>query len=160
VSQQQLHDAQTRSAQLAAELRDLEARSTDRGLVITLGDVLFDSGRAQLRPGASRVIARLAEFLREYPDRTLAIEGFTDSVGNDEYNAELSARRADAVRAALMDAGVAGTRIATRGYGEDYPVASNDTPDGRQRNRRVEIVISDERGTIGPRVAGLGVPNR
>ncbi len=129
-------------------------------MVVTLSDVLFDTGSATLRPGGQRVVARLAEFLREYPERTLAIEGFTDSVGNDSYNQVLSERRAAAVRLALMDAGIAASRINMRGYGEQYPVASNDTPEGRQRNRRVEVVISDERGAIGPRIARYVVPIR
>ena len=159
-SQQQARAAEARAALLETELRDLAAIKTDRGMVVTLSDVLFDTGSATLRPGGQRVVARLAEFLREYPERTLAIEGFTDSVGNDSYNQVLSERRAAAVRLALMDAGIAASRIDVRGYGEQYPVASNDTPEGRQRNRRVEVVISDERGAIGPRIARYVVPIR
>ena len=153
LSRQQARDAEIQTAILAAELRDIKARPTDRGMVITLQDVLFDSGSAKLRSGALRVIDRLAVFLREHPDRSLAIEGFTDNVGNALVNEELSLRRADAVRAALMDAGVDAARIVARGYGATYPVATNDTSEGRQRNRRVEIVVSDEHGTILPRVA-------
>jgi outer membrane protein OmpA-like peptidoglycan-associated protein len=159
-SQQQARDAEILNAALAAELRDIKARPTDRGMVITLGDVLFDTGSARLRSGALRVIDRLAIFLREHPDRTLAIEGFTDSVGNAVVNDELSRRRAESVRAALVDAGIDASRVVARGYGDSYPVASNDTAEGRQRNRRVEIVISDEHGTIVPRVAGNMVPAR
>jgi outer membrane protein OmpA-like peptidoglycan-associated protein len=153
LSQQQAQAAQDQSARLAAELRELQAQPTDRGMVVTLSDVLFDTGRAELRPGAMRVLQRLADFMHEYPDRIVAVEGFTDSIGNDAYNEDLSRRRAEAVRNALIDDGIAGTRIVTRGFGEAYPVASNDTPEGRQRNRRVEVVISDDRGVIGPRVA-------
>ena len=98
--------------------------------------------------------------MREHPDRTLAVEGFTDSVGSSLVNEELSRRRAEAVRAALMDAGIDGSRILARGYGDIYPVATNDSPEGRQRNRRVEIVISDEHGTIPARVARYAVPVR
>jgi outer membrane protein OmpA-like peptidoglycan-associated protein len=158
-SQQQARAAEARAALLETELRELAAIKTDRGMVVTLSDVLFDTGSATLRPGGQRVVARLAEFLREYPERTLAIEGFTDSVGGESYNQVLSERRATAVRLALMDAGIAGSRIDVRGYGPQYPVASNGTPEGRQRNRRVEVVISDERGTIGPRIARY-VPTR
>jgi outer membrane protein OmpA-like peptidoglycan-associated protein len=160
VSQQQARAAEARAALLETELRELAAIKTDRGMVVTLSDVLFDTGSATLRPGGQRVVARLAEFLREYPERTLAIEGFTDSVGGESYNQVLSERRATAVRVALLDAGIAGSRIDVRGYGPQYPVASNGTPEGRQRNRRVEVVISDERGTIGPRIARYVVPTR
>jgi len=159
-SRQQVRDIEIQMAMLAAELRDIKANPTDRGMVITLSDVLFDTGSAKLRPGALRVVARLAVFMREHPDRTLAVEGFTDSVGSSLVNEELSRRRAEAVRAALMDAGIDGSRIVARGYGDVYPVATNDTPEGRQRNRRVEIVISDERGTIPARVAGYATPVR
>jgi outer membrane protein OmpA-like peptidoglycan-associated protein len=159
-SRQQLREIEVQMALLAAELRDIKATPTDRGMVITLGDVLFDTGSAKLRPGALRVVARLAVFMREHPDRTLAIEGFTDSVGSSLVNEELSRRRAEAVRAALMDAGIDGSRILARGYGDIYPVATNDTPEGRQRNRRVEIVISDEHGTIPARVARYAAPVR
>jgi outer membrane protein OmpA-like peptidoglycan-associated protein len=159
-AQQQARAAQLRSSALEAQLRELAATRSDRGLVVTLNDVLFDTGSATLRPGGQRLVARLAEFLREYPERTIAIEGFTDSVGNETYNQALSERRAAAVRLALMDAGIAGSRILVRGYGPSFPVASNDTPEGRQRNRRVEVVISDERGSIGPRIATYVVPSR
>lgn len=152
-NQQQALDAEARAAQLADELRILQARPTDRGMVITLGDVLFDPGQALLRPGALRVIDRLAAFMREYPMRTVAIEGFTDSTGGYALNRDLSERRAEAVRRALMADGIDGSRIAVRGYGDAYPVASNDSPVGRQQNRRVEILISNEAGVIVPRVA-------
>ena len=160
LSRQQARDAEVQTALLAAELRDLKANSTNRGMVITLNDVLFDTGSARLRSGALRVVDRLAAFLREHPDRTLAVEGFTDSVGSPVVNEELSRRRAEAVRAALVDAGIEGSRIIARGYGDSYPVATNDTAEGRQHNRRVEIVISDEHGTILPRVAGYATPGR
>ena len=144
-----------RNAMLEAELRELAATKSDRGLVITMNDVLFDSGSATLRPGGRRLVARMAHFLREYPERTLAIEGFTDSAGDDLYNQQLSERRAAAVQIAMMEEGIEGSRILVRGYGEAFPVASNDTAEGRQRNRRVEMVISDGRVAIGPRVATI-----
>lgn len=159
-AQDQARAVQQRNATLESELRELMATRSDRGLVVTLNDVLFDSGSAALRPGGQRVVARLAEFLREYPERTLAIEGFTDSVGDDTYNQQLSERRAAAVRVGLIESGIDGSRIYVRGYGEAFPVASNETREGRQRNRRVEIVISDEHGSITPRIATYIAPRR
>ena len=140
--------ALARAQQLANQVDDLQAELTKRGLVLTLGDVLFDTGQATLKPGAERTTAALVTFLNENPGRNVLIEGFTDSVGSDQSNMSLSQRRADAVRTSLVGQGIAGTRIRTRGYGEAYPVASNDNAGGRQQNRRVEIVISDPEGNI------------
>ena len=140
--------ALARAQQLAAQVDDLQAELTKRGLVLTLGDVLFDTGLATLKPGAERTTRALVTFLNENPGRNVLIEGFTDSVGSDESNMGLSQRRADAVRTSLVGQGIASTRIRTRGYGESYPVASNDNAAGRQQNRRVEIVISDPQGNI------------
>jgi len=134
--------AQANAAKLQNQLAELQAKQTDRGLVLTLGDVLFDTGRAELKAGAFRTVDRLATFMRDHPERALAVEGYTDSVGSDALNMTLSQRRADAVRAALLERGVDGARITTSGLGKASPVASNDTAEGRQRNRRVEIVIS------------------
>jgi outer membrane protein OmpA-like peptidoglycan-associated protein len=134
--------AQANAAKLQNQLAELEAKQTDRGLVLTLGDVLFDTGRAELKAGAFRTVDRLATFMRDHPERSLDVEGYTDSVGSDALNMTLSQRRADAVRAALLERGVDGARITTSGLGKASPVASNDTAEGRQRNRRVEIVIS------------------
>lgn len=134
--------AQADSAKLQTELAELQAKKTDRGMVLTLGDVLFDTGRAELKGGAFKTMDRLTTFMRDYPERTLAIEGYTDSIGTDAFNLTLSQRRADAVRSALVGRGVDGARIATSGLGKASPVASNDSAAGRQRNRRVEIVIS------------------
>jgi len=153
-SQLQTQDAEARARLLAAELRDLQAQPTDRGMVITLNDVLFDTGRAELKPGGVRAVQKVADFMIEYPQRTVAIEGFTDSVGSDIVNRELSERRAAAVRYALVDMHVDPSRITIMGYGNAYPVASNDTAAGRQQNRRVEVVISDENGVIGRRNLG------
>jgi outer membrane protein OmpA-like peptidoglycan-associated protein len=140
-----------RLAQLEQEYNDLNARKTDRGMVITLGDVLFDTGRADLKPGGVNNVRKLAAFLKEYPQRKVLIEGYTDSTGSDSLNQELSERRADSVRNALLDGGIESGRIATRGHGKAYPVAGNDTAAGRQLNRRVEIVLSDDNGNIAPR---------
>lgn len=150
-ARQQAEDAQARSSQLETQLRDLNAKKTDRGLVITLGDVLFDTNQAQLKSGSLRSVEKLGIFLKQYPQRRALVEGFTDSVGSEGTNQDLSARRADAVRAALVNLGVSGDRIATQGYGEAYPVAGNNSAGGRQMNRRVEIVLSAEDGSIAPR---------
>jgi len=150
----QRNAALEQSAQLQAEVEALKAKQTDRGLVLTLGDVLFDTGRASLSPGAAAKLDRLAQFLSEHPDRRVQIEGFTDSVGGDAYNLDLSERRAEAVKAALTMRGIDPSRIATEGYGKAYPVASNGDSGGRQLNRRVEVVIGNANTPIAPRTAG------
>ena len=135
-----------------AELEALKATPTPRGLVLTLGDVMFDTGRSELKSGGMRKIDQLAQFLTEHPDRRVQIDGFTDSVGGDAYNEELSQRRADAVKAALVSRNVDPGRISTEGYGKAYPVASNSDSGGRQLNRRVEVVIGASNGSaIAPR---------
>jgi outer membrane protein OmpA-like peptidoglycan-associated protein len=148
---QQAQTESQRSQQLQQQLQDLQARQTQRGTVVTLGDVLFDTGRAELKAGSLRSIERLAGALKANPERRVKVEGFTDSTGSDELNRELSQRRAEAVERALVQMGVDDGRIEARGYGEEYPVADNDTASGRQMNRRVEIVISDPQGNIGER---------
>ena len=148
MSQQQARDAEGRAGQLEAQLKELNAKKTDRGLVITLGDVLFDTNKAQLKPGATRSLQKLAAFLKQYPERKAQVEGYTDSTGSADYNQELSDRRAHAVRASLLDMGVSSDRITTHGYGKESPVASNGTPAGRQMNRRVEIILSDDKGNV------------
>ena len=140
-----------RAAELELQLKALGSKQTDRGDVITLGDVLFDSNRAQLRAGGVRDMGKLVEFMRNHPKRTAMIEGFTDSQGTESGNFELSTRRAETLRMALIDQGVTADRLRTRGYGEAYPVASNDSAAGRQMNRRVEIILSDENGVSKPR---------
>ena len=136
-------DAQARAAALAAQLADLQAKQTERGIVITFGDVLFNTDQANLTAQGMAVAQRLADVLRDNPDRTVLAEGFTDSTGSDAYNLQLSQRRAEAVRMALSQMGVERNRIETRGYGEAYPVAGNATAGDRQLNRRVEIVLSE-----------------
>jgi outer membrane protein OmpA-like peptidoglycan-associated protein len=136
------------TARVQAELDQLKATPTPRGMVLTLGDVLFDTGRADLKPGAGRKLDQLAQFLVEHPDRRVQIDGFTDSVGTDAYNEELSQQRANAVRAALISRGVDAARIGTEGYGKSYPVANNNDSGGRQLNRRVEVVIGGNNGTL------------
>jgi outer membrane protein OmpA-like peptidoglycan-associated protein len=135
-----------KSARLQSEIDALKAKPTDRGLVLTLGDVLFDTGKAELNSGAARKLDQLAQFLTEHADRRLQIDGFTDSVGTDSYNLDLSQRRAEAVRSALLARGIDAARIATQGYGKEFPVASNADSGGRQLNRRVEVIIGGENG--------------
>ncbi len=144
-------EAEMRANALEAQLRDLNAKKTSRGMVITIGDVLFDTNRAELKSGSARSMDKLVVFLKAYPQRHALIEGFTDSVGSEDTNMSLSTRRAEAVRGLLVSQGVGTDRLATRGYGESFPVAGNDNAGGRQMNRRVEIVLSDEGGTIAPR---------
>jgi outer membrane protein OmpA-like peptidoglycan-associated protein len=148
LSQQQAGDAQQRNRALEAQMGELNAHQTERGMVVTLGDVLFDTGRAELKAGGVRDMGRLGGFLRQYPKRKALIEGYTDSTGSDLFNQGLSERRAQAVLTALLDLGVAREQISARGYGETHPVADNASADGRQMNRRVEIVLSDENGLL------------
>jgi outer membrane protein OmpA-like peptidoglycan-associated protein len=122
----------------------LEARQTDRGLVLTLGGVLFEFDSAELKPEAQISAARVAGFLIALDDRQVLVEGHTDNVGSDEYNLELSKRRADSVRAALVANRVSAWRVESAGFGPEFPVASNDSEEGRQQNRRVEMIILDK----------------
>ena len=133
--------ANQQTAAIQAELDALKAKPTDRGLVLTLGDVLFDTGKADLNPGASRNLDQLVVFLTDHPERRVEIDGYTDNVGTDSFNLSLSERRADTVRNVLVNRGIDSSRIVTRGYGKDFGVASNVDSGGRQLNRRVEIVI-------------------
>jgi outer membrane protein OmpA-like peptidoglycan-associated protein len=151
VARQQTLDAESRARQLEAQLNEMEARKTERGMVITLGDVLFDTNKAQLKSGGMRNVRKLADFFKQYPQRNVMIEGFTDSTGSTGRNQELSDERADSVRMALLDMGISADRMTSRGYGQSYPVAGNDTASGRQLNRRVEIVVSDDNASIAPR---------
>jgi outer membrane protein OmpA-like peptidoglycan-associated protein len=133
--------ANERERKLREELADLQARETARGLELTLGDILFDVDQASLKPGAAQNLHRLVAFLKEYPDRAVLVEGHTDNTGTDAYNLSLSERRAESVRTFLIESGIAASRVLARGYGKAYPITGNDTAAGRQRNRRVEIVI-------------------
>lgn len=134
--------SQQQAAELQRQLEILQARPTDRGLVLTLGDTLFATGKSEIKSGATANLDRLTAFLNEYPKRTAAIEGFTDSMGSDDMNQSLSERRADAVKRYLVGQGVGSDRLTSTGRGESAPVADNDSAAGRQQNRRVEVVIS------------------
>lgn len=143
--------ARERAAELERDLQALQGQNTARGMVVTLGDVLFSTGSATLFPGAQRSVQRLAEVLRRHTDRSVLIEGFTDSQGSESSNLALSQRRAEAVRRALVNQGIDADRVQVRGHGEAYPVADNGTAAGRQQNRRVEIVFSNQQGGFAPR---------
>jgi outer membrane protein OmpA-like peptidoglycan-associated protein len=142
----QADSAADEAARLKAELEALNAKQTNRGMVLTLGDVLFDTDRAVVKPGSMEQLQRVASFMQSNEGVQLRVEGNTDSTGSDEYNEALSARRADAVANVLTGNGVDRSRIQTLGRGEGYPVASNDTAAGRQQNRRVELIFSDQEG--------------
>ena len=135
---------QAKTAALSKELSDLKAQQTDRGIVLTVGDVLFATGKAEVAPGGQRGVDKLAEFLKKNPKRNVLIEGHTDNTGNEDFNLRLSQQRADAVRDLLVARGIATERVTTKGYGPKYPLVENDTPSGRQQNRRVEVVVLNE----------------
>lgn len=145
-AQAQAEQARTETADMQKQLAELQAKQTDRGMVLTLGDVLFDTAQATLKPGAESVLTRVASFMEKNENTKVIIEGHTDSRGSDAYNEALSQRRAQAVSAALAAHGIDRGRVEAVGRGKTLPVASNDTPEGRQQNRRVEIVFSDQEG--------------
>ena len=143
--------AQQRAAQAeavaAAAIQQLEnAKQTDRGVVLTMGDVMFDTGAATLKPGAQLTLDRLAGFLSSNPETRAIIEGHTDNTGSDATNQALSERRAEAVASSLRSRGIDPGRLELVGLGEGYPVATNSTTAGRQENRRVEVILSDNAG--------------
>jgi outer membrane protein OmpA-like peptidoglycan-associated protein len=153
-AQAQLSQSQAESQRLAAQLENMQASQTERGIVLTLQDVLFDTGRSQLKAGANRSLDQIATFLNEHPERRVQVEGFTDSQGTDDYNLELSQKRADAVAMAIIQRGIEAQRVRALGYGEGYPKASNDNAGSRQLNRRVEIIVSNGEQAIPGRTAG------
>jgi outer membrane protein OmpA-like peptidoglycan-associated protein len=135
--------SEQQAAELQRQIDVLQAKPTDRGLVLTLGDVLFATGKADLMSGATGNLDRLAAFLNRYPDRTVVIEGYTDNVGSEQYNQSLSERRADSVRSYLVGQGIGIVRLSALGKGESGAVGDNSSATGRQQNRRVEVVISN-----------------
>jgi len=130
----------------------LETRDTARGLIVNMSDVLFDFNKYTLRPAAREKLAKISGIVLSHPGLRLEVDGYTDSIGGDDYNMKLSENRADGVRSYLIGEGIAPDDISSKGFGKDDPVASNDTAAGRQKNRRVEMVVSgDIIGTpIGP----------
>lgn len=144
--QDRVEKMSARAQELERQVQDLQTEDTERGLVMTLGSVLFESGEATLQTGSQRTVEKVARFLNEYPERDILIEGFTDSMGDESYNQQLSQQRAQAVRDLLVTYGVDASRVKTEGYGEQYPVASNENPAGRQQNRRVEVVVAKRNG--------------
>lgn len=136
-------DADRERAELQRQIDLLQAKTTERGLVLTLGNVLFATGRADLNAGGTDSLNKLVAFLNQYPDRNIMIEGHTDNVGSDASNLALSERRAGSVHTYLLQQGVGSQRISSSGLGESQPIADNDTDAGRQQNRRVEIIIDN-----------------
>ena len=132
------------AAELRRQLAAVQSRQTERGMVLTLGDIVFETGEAQLRPEVVQNLDRVLQFINRYPDEQIMVEGHTDSVGSAASNLQLSQHRADAVKRVLIENGVDGQRISAKGMGEDFPVASNELESGRQQNRRVEIIIDPQ----------------
>jgi outer membrane protein OmpA-like peptidoglycan-associated protein len=154
--QQAVQDRETLRARLLQQFNlILETRDTARGLVVNMSDVLFDSGKFTLRPLAREKLAKISGIVLAYPSLNLAVEGNTDSVGTDAFNQQLSERRAEGVRDYLTQEGVPAASTTAAGYGKSRPVASNDTAEGRQENRRVELVVSGE--VIGTKIVSLSV---
>lgn len=140
-----------RDAQIKKLQESLNAKQTERGTLVTFGDVLFDFNKAELKSSALPNVTTLAAFLQENPDRKVIVEGYTDSVGSASYNQGLSERRAESVRRALLRAGVDPARVVAQGYGKEYPVADNSSNSGRAQNRRVEVTISNDNQPVAPR---------
>lgn len=140
-----------RDAQIKQLQQSLNAKQTERGTLVTFGDVLFDLNKAELKSSGLVNVNKLAQFLQENPDRKVIVEGYTDSTGAASYNQSLSERRANSVRMSLVKMGVDPTRIVAQGYGKEYPVADNGSTSGRAMNRRVEVTISNDNQPVAPR---------
>jgi len=136
-------NSEQQATELQRQIDVLQAKPTDRGLVLTLGDVLFTTGKADLKLGATDNLNKLVAFLDKYPDRSIAIHGYTDSIGSEDYNQGLSERRAESVKSYLTGQGIGSSRITASGKGRSDPVADNDSAAGRQQNRRVEVIIGN-----------------
>jgi OOP family OmpA-OmpF porin len=126
-----------------AEIQKLKAKKVPEGILVTLGDVLFDTARADLKAGTLQKLYPLVDYLKQHSDTMVKIEGYTDSRGSASYNEELSYRRAEAVRSFLASNGISPQRMTVQGMGENFPIASNSTSAGRQQNRRVDVTITD-----------------
>src|SRR5208283_4347574 len=152
--QQAIHDREELRAKLLQQFNlILETRDTARGLVVNMSDVLFDSGQYTLRPLAREKLAKISGIVLAYPTLMLAIEGNTDGVGTEEFNQSLSEKRAEGVRAYLTKQGIPEASTTATGFGKTRPIASNDTSDGRQQNRRVELIVSGE--VIGTKIVAI-----
>ncbi|HHX05059.1 MAG: DUF4398 and OmpA-like domain-containing protein [Thiopseudomonas sp.] len=145
-----LMSVQQQGQWLEEQMISLATQDAERGLVLTLNDMLFDSGRADLKPAANRTVLKLVQFLQMNGQRTVRIEGYSDSDGDVQENLQLSKDRAQAVADTLVDLGVDVKRLQVMGYGDAFPIAENATERGRAQNRRVEIVFSDEVGRLAP----------
>jgi len=152
-SQADAEKSQTDAASARQQLEDLKAKQTERGMVLTLGDVLFDTAASAVKPGGMRVLDRVSAFLKDHDQVRVMVEGHTDSRGSEEYNQHLSEQRAESVAQALESHGVDADRVETIGRGKNEPIAGNDTPAGQQLNRRVELVFSDPNGQFASRTA-------
>ncbi|MBC7941871.1 MAG: OmpA family protein, partial [Chitinophagaceae bacterium] len=150
-TQQRNDQLQQQTAMLQRELEAMNAKKTERGMLVTLGDVLFEFGRAEIKPTSMESLRKLADFLKQNPERNVLIEGFTDSIGSASSNDVLSRRRAEAVANALSGLGVPAAKIRSTGYGKEYPIADNSTDSNRALNRRVEVYISDNDQPVQPR---------
>ncbi len=140
------------AAELQRQIDTLKAEATERGLVLTLGDLLFAFDSSELKSGGTITLDRLVTFLNQYPERRVAIEGHTDNVGSNDYNQQLSQRRAESVSRYLQNKGIAIARLDAKGMGKDAPLVSNDSESGRQQNRRVELIIDN------PPIAAINTP--
>lgn len=129
---------------LRRQLENLQLRQTESGVVVTLGDVLFETGETDLREEAMESLVEVVDLLQSEPDKQIRIEGHTDSTGNPETNLKISQQRADAVLTALVTLGVDAERITSAGMGQDFPIATNETEDGRAQNRRVDVILLDD----------------
>ena len=148
---EEVRRAREQAQRAQSELAELKARQTERGTELTLAsDVLFNTGAAELKPGAILQINRFADYMRSNPKTRIIVEGNTDNTGSAAFNEQLSVQRAQAVASTLEMQGIATDRIQTVGRGENFPVANNATVDGRQQNRRVDIVLSDASGSFAP----------
>jgi outer membrane protein OmpA-like peptidoglycan-associated protein len=145
-------DLARREAELATEqantlrrqLENLQLRQTESGVVVTLGDVLFESGETDLREEAMESLVEVVDLLQSEPEKKIRIEGHTDSTGSSESNIQISQRRADAVLTALVSLGVDAERITSAGMGQDFPIATNETAEGKAQNRRVDVILLDD----------------
>jgi OOP family OmpA-OmpF porin len=144
LAKQQAQASAGRIEELETQLAEFKAKRTERGLELTLSDVLFEFDKADLKPGALRGLSPLISFAKENPNQKILLEGHTDSIGSDSYNLKLSQQRAEAVQEFLVKNGVSAASVTARGLGESYPIAPNDTAAGRLQNRRVQIIVTNE----------------